>query len=372
MNGKRQRTHQRLALLGMMSLLAAACGGHEPREPAVTTVTIRTELAQAERIEVPQVVELFGTVEADKTATVSTRVMAMVTAVRVQSGDSVQKGQLLLDIDPRAAQGELSQAKGALAQARAGLALTERNYERFKALRSVDAASELELDMARMQHEQAQGAAEQAAGAVAAATSVAADSRVVAPFAGRVTRTMVEVGDLAAPGRPLLMLESEGARRLALAVPESVMVSAGLEIGDSLPVRIDSRSDLGMLQATVVEMSPGADPTSHSFQIKVALPVPETPSGASGRAWLEIGRRVAVVIPEAAILRQGGLSLVVVRTADGRAGSRVVTLGETLDVTLDKTLTGNRVEVLSGLSGSETVLLGLAVVPPPGTIVEAM
>ncbi len=219
------------------------------------------------------------------------------------------------------------------------------------------------MDSARTQYEQALGAVEQAAGAVAAAAAVAADSRVVAPFAGRVVRKMVEAGDLAAPGRPLLVLESEGARRLALTVPESVMARAGLTIGQPLPVRIDARPDLGSLEAIVVEMTSGADPASHSFEIKAALPVAGVPSGASGRARVAIDRRAVVAIPEAAVLRRGGLSLVVVADAEGRTGSRVVTLGEPVD--------GGRVEVLSGLAGGETVLLDLTSVPPAGARLEA-
>ena len=66
--------------------------------------------------------------------------------------------------------------------------------------------------MARMQYEQAKAAVEQAKGAVSSASSVAGDSRVVAPFSGRVGRKMVEVGDLAAPGRPLLVIERTGSR----------------------------------------------------------------------------------------------------------------------------------------------------------------
>lgn len=364
MNVGSQRTDRKLALLGALLLLAAACGGRESAAPVATAVTVAAELAQVERTEVPKSIELLGTVEAERTATVSARVLAMVTAVRVQPGDAVGKGQPLLDIDPQAAQGQLSQAKGALAQARAGLALAERNYERFKALAAADAASELELDMARMQYEQAAGAVEQSEGGVAAASSVAADSSVVAPFAGRVVRKMVEVGDLAAPGRPLLVLESEGRRRLTLAVPESVMALAGLTIGDSLAIRIDTRPDLGTVEATVVEMTPGADPASRSFEVKAALPLEGIPSGAVARARVEVDRRSIVAIPEAAVLRQGGLSLVVVRNAEGRAGSRVVTLGEALS--------GRRVEVLSGLAGGETVALGLSSVPPANAYLKGV
>lgn len=358
-----QRTSgRRFALPGTLLLLVTGCGGHEPAAPTATTTTVEAVLGLAERTEEPSVVELFGTVEAEKTATVSSRIMAMVTAVSVTTGDTVVKGQSLLTIDHQAAEGQLSQARGALAQARAALALAERNHERFKALAAVDAASELELDMARTRYEQALGAVEQAAGAVAAAGSVAADSRVVAPFSGRVSRKMVEVGDLAAPGRPLLQLESEAGQRLALTIPESVMTRAGLTIGQPLPIRIDTRPDLGILEATVVEMTPGADPASHSFRVKVALPAAGIPSGASARAWIETDRRTIVAVPETAVLQRGGLSLVVVRDAEGRVGSRVVTLGDSL--------ASGRVEVLSGLAGGETVLLGLASVPPTGARVQ--
>lgn len=356
----RQATARLVPILTVM-LVTSACGHEDPPPNAAdaTPISIHAQLARVERVEEPTTIELLGAVEAEKTAAVSVRVMAMVTSVRVQAGDAVAKGQLLLEIDPQAAQGQLAQARGALAQARAALTLAERNFERFEALAATDAASELEFDMARMQHDQARGAVEQAEGAVAAASSVAADSRVVAPFAGRVARTMVDVGDLAAPGRPLLMLESEGDRRLALAVPESVMAQADLGIGSSLAVSLDARPDLGEIEATVVEMSPGADPATHSFEIKASLPIAGIPSGASGRGRLAIDRRTVVALPEAAVLRQGGLALVVVLDAEGRAGSRVVTLGEQL--------TEGRIEVLSGLSGGETVALGLNSVPPAGT-----
>ena len=351
-------------LLGVVLLSIAGCGGHEPAGSPAETITIEAELVQAERSEVPRTAELFGAVEAERTASVSTRIMARVTAVRVQAGDAVRKGQALLDIDPQAAQGQLSQAAGALAQARAGLALSERNYERFKALAATDAASDLELDMARMQYEQARGAVEQAEGGVAAASSIAGDSLVVAPFGGRVARRMVEVGDLAAPGRPLLTIESDGSRRLRLSIPEGVMAQADLEIGDSLPVSVDSHPHLGTVEAVIVEISSGADPATHSFEVKAALPLDGIPSGAFGRARVETGRRTVVAIPPAAVLRRGGLSLVIARDADGRAASRVVTLGATL--------ADGRLEVLSGLAGDETVAVGLSAAPPAGALLEGI
>jgi len=140
----------------LFSLLAAAttlgaCGESHPEAPSVAPTQIRARLGQAELLEIPHQIEVQGTVEASQVAAISARVMAMVTAVHVNGGEEVRHGQLLLEIDPQASKGQLSQAQGALSQAQAALALAERNYERFKALAAERAASDLEVDMARMQ-----------------------------------------------------------------------------------------------------------------------------------------------------------------------------------------------------------------------------
>ena len=126
----------------------------------------------------PDRLTLYGTVTADRTAAVSSRVMANVVAVPARVGQSVAAGDVLVEIDPQTAKGQEAQARGALAQARAALSLAERNYERYKALAASGSASPLELDMARMQYEQAKGAVQQGEGAVEAASSVARESRV--------------------------------------------------------------------------------------------------------------------------------------------------------------------------------------------------
>jgi RND family efflux transporter MFP subunit len=342
------------------ALLAAACGGTHPPSLAAAPAAVRAPLATAERLSVPTEIELAGAVEAERSASVSSRVVALVTAVHARLGERVAAGQLLVSIDPTAAQGQLAQAQGAQAQAEAALSLAAKNHARFQELAKNGSASELELDMARMQHEQAQGAVEQAKGAVAAARSVAAESKVIAPFAGRVAARMVEAGDLAAPGRPLMTIESESGRRFAVDVPERL--AAALAAGATLPVTLDSRPELGRLAAAIVERAPGPDPMTHTVRVKLGLTDLDVAAGAAGRAWVATGERDAVVVPAAAIVRSGGLTLVVVRDAEGRAATRAVTLGRALE--------GERVEVLSGLGGGERVALGLQSAPPAGAPLE--
>lgn len=354
-----------LASLSLAALALAACGGSHSAAPAAEPPAVSARVAVAERIAADRRTELAGTVAAEKSTAVSSRVMAMVTAVHVQMGDEVRAGQPLLSIDPSAAEGQVAQASGALAQAEAALTLARRNHERFQALAATRSASELEVDLARMQFEQAQGAVEQARGAVAAARSVARESRVVAPFSGRVSARLVEVGDLAAPGRPLAMIESREGRRLVVAVPETVAQAAALKPGDPLAVTLDAQPALGEIAGRVAEVSPGPDPVTHAYTVKIDLPLAaETPvaAGAAGRAYLPVGRRDAVRVPREALIESGGLTLVVVRDEEGRAQSRVVTLGDTA--------ADGRVEILSGLAGGETLALGLAVAPTAGARLE--
>lgn len=356
-------THRIMVLAVLVALggVTMACGGREAAK-AMDSGSVQARLAKAEMVTAPTTVELYGTVEAGRSVAVSSRVMAAVTAVPVNAGDAVKAGQVLVEIDPQTAKGQEAQARGALAQAQAAQAMASRNFERFKALHEKGAASDLELDMVRMQHEQSLGAVQQAQGAVEAASSVARESRVVAPFAGRVVSRMVEVGDLAAPGRPLVMLESEKGRRLAVAVPESAVMAAGLRSGGEVNVTIDGFGQGRVLAGKVAEMSPGADPAAHTFLVKLDLGDVEVATGATGRARLTTGQRQAVEVPRQAVLTSGGLSLVVVRDAQGLARTRAVTLGAALG--------GEKAEVLSGLRGDEDVLVGLSMPPADGARVE--
>ena len=346
---------------GIAAAVLAGCGAsHDPSKKSSSPSPISAATAMVERASLPDRLTLYGTVSADRTAAVSSRVMANVVAVPARVGQSVAAGDVLVEIDPQTARGQEAQAKGALAQARAALSLAERNYERYKALAASGSASALELDMTRMQYEQAKGAVQQGEGAVEAASSVARESRVTAPFAGRVAARLVEAGDLAAPGRPLVTIESATGRRLVVQVPAGTVAASGLRTGQKLSVKIDGVA--AELTGSVVEMSPGADPASHTYTATLELAGTPVATGLTGRATLDSAPRATVLVPESAVLTSGGVTLVAVKDDAGKARTRAVTTGA---------VSGGRVEILSGLSGGETVLVGLAAPPADGAQVVA-
>ena len=350
-----------LALIPMVALtVTAACGHDQPEQAGTALVPLQVQLTEVERVSSHRPIEVRGMVQPTRQAMISSRAMGPVVALHVRPGDVVGKDQTLLEIQPQASEGQLSQAEGARAQASAALAMAERNFHRFEALHAERAASDLELDMARMQYEQARGAVEQAEGAVQTAASISDDSKVKAPFAARVVATMVEVGDLAAPGRPLIQVEAIGGQQIWLVVREGDV--SRVSTADAVNVEIDSRPDLGIISGTVDEVVPTADPATHTFTVKVGLGNAKIASGLSGRAVISGDVTDRLVVPASAVHRRGGLELVVVRAGDGTARTRAVTTGAGQGDGL--------IEVLSGLSEGDSVAINAPGPVADGTTLE--
>jgi RND family efflux transporter MFP subunit len=169
--------------------------------------------------------------------------------------------------------------------------------------------------------------------------SAAGYARIAAPFDGVVVARSVDPGDLAAPGQPLLVLESTGARDAVIAVPADV--AADLRVGSTVTVQgPDGRTTEGRVRV----IAGGADPVTRTVEARVAVPA-DWPTGISVTALVPAGTRAAVAIPATAVVRRGQLTGVKVLTAEGTT-LRWVRLGRTV---------GARVEVLSGLEPGERI-----------------
>ena len=344
-----------IVFLATLAIGLTACGHDEPKLADANLKPLSVEIAEVERITEAHLIEVRGVVHPSRQSAISSRVMGPVVKLNVHAGSTVAKNQVLLEIQPEASAGQVGQARGALAQAQAALAMAERNYRRFEALHADNAASELELDMAKMQYEQARGAVEQAEGAVGSASSVAHESTVRAPFAARVVETLVEVGDLAAPGRPLVKVESLEGQQMWLSIRENDL--GRVTVGDQIEMRLDAQPELGTIVGEILEIEPSADPATHTFIVKAGLGRADVPTGFSGRATISGDITDRIVVPSSAVHHRGGLELVIVRAADGSARTRAVTSGGILS--------DNRVEILSGLDAGE-----LIVVNAPGPVAD--
>jgi len=160
-----------------------------------------------------------------------------------------------------------------------------------------------------------------------------------------VTARTADPGTMAAPGMPLLQVDQAGALELDATVDESAI--ATVHKGMKVSVSIDGEGATAT-SGRVAEIVPAADPSTHSFLVKIELPVSsQARAGMYGTAGFSNGVRNAILIPRSAVVTRGSLNCVYVLDSQGIAQLRTVTLGANQ---------GGLVEVLSGISAGEKLI----------------
>ncbi len=369
------------------SLAMAACSG--TREASAPDTRTPVEVAvQVARLEpAVQPFEAGGVVRARTTATLVSRIFADVNQILVTPGDRVRAGQVLVRLDARDLQAQRAGAEASLAAAEqgvkaattnrdaalAGLALATATHKRVAELRAKNSATPNELDQAvsglreagaraagaEAVIRQAQAGAEAARAGLRGATVGASYADITAPFDGVVTEKRVEVGNMATPGAPLLVVEDTRAFRLEVRLDESRV--AALDWSKPVAVVIDSldgdRVGSAGWPATIAEVDRALDPGSHAFVVKLDLPQhAELRSGMYGRARFAGSIQQALLVRSSAVVHRGQLTSVFVVGSDNRARLRLVQVGPPVD---------GRVSVAAGLEPGESV-----VVEPPFSLVD--
>jgi RND family efflux transporter MFP subunit len=271
--------------------------------------------------------------EATRQATVATQVSGRIVDVRVEAGQRIKAGDLLMRIDAREATENVAAANAQLAQA-------EANYQRTKNLFRQKFVSQAALDQAEMALKSARA---QAAGAGAGASH----AHVTAPLSGIVALRHAELGELAAPGRPLVTIfEPKGLRAIAR-IPQFKL----REVQHARVARIEFPESRRWLDGTRIEILPTIDAQSHTATARVYLPEGDSQGlvpGMAARVHFIVGTAQKLTVPPAAILRRGEISAVYVVDA-GLPRLRQVRLGEAV--------ADGEIEVLSGLAVGEMISL---------------
>lgn len=292
----------------------------------------------------PQVQEAVGTVRPRTETRVEAQVAGRVLKVMSRPGEEVKEGQLLVVLDDKEYRARLEQARQGQSAARAALDLAQREYGRLSRLLKTGAAPKRDVDRAKEALQQAQAAQGRSLKQVEEAQISLSYTQVKAPEHGQVVKRFIEAGDLALPGRPLVVLQTGGALRLEALVREGLIQK--VRMGQEMAVEIPA---LGRgIQGKVEEIVPTADPATRTFLVKAILPDTEgLYSGMFGRLLIPVGREKVVLAPANAIRRVGQLEMVLIRQKDGWK-QVYVTTGRRQ---------GAMVEILSGLNGGETLAL---------------
>ncbi len=286
-----------------------------------------------------------GTVQADRQGTLASQVSGRITEVRVRSGDEVEAGQALVQIEVGDSADTVAASAAAASGAAARLVGARADFARAQRLQAQEYLSVAALQRAEAALRSAEAEAQATDAQAKAARTRAGWHSVLAPYAGRVTDLWVSAGDLATPGKPLLGLYNPTALRVIAQVPESMAARvqtnqpALLLVGESSPVTI-----------ATWRLISAVDPATHSVEVRAELP---TGSGLEPGQFVSLllplhGDSREIRIPLSAVLRRSELVGVYVIDAEGTAHLRQVRLGP---------VTGDAVIVLSGLRSGENIAL---------------
>ena len=343
-------------LLCASAAMIGGCHGSEPDGAASPAQTMRAKVVESREQQMPQTLKSTGTVHARETSVVSAQVMGRIQQVLVHEGDSVRAGQTMVVLDDATLHEQLEQAQAgvmaaqkAQAAAQSNAALAASTLERYRKLQAEKSVSPQEMDEVSRRAEAAaanldamRAQVDVARAQESGARSMMSYARLVAPFAGVVTARMVDPGTMAAPGVPLLQIDQAGALQLQTSVDESTI--AAIHSGLKLKVEVNGEATSG----TVAEIRPAADPSSHSFLVKIDLPVSiQTRAGMYGTVEIPNGLRSAILIPRTALVQRGSLMCAYVLNSQSIAELRSITVGAQQ---------GDWVEVLSGISTGEKLV----------------
>ena len=343
-----RRFARRLALPLLAGLLLAGCGGEPTEQPSANADTeMRADWITVDAGEVDDTALFPGTVVASDQSPIASRLMGYVREINVREGEAVEKDQPLLTIDQSDVDSQIRQAEAALAKARSGLANARSNYERFKRLYEENAVPKQQFEQMRTAYEVARGDVQAAQAAVEQARSQVSYAQIRAPFAGTIVQRMVDPGQLAIPGQPLLMLMGSGDREVRVEVDD--LAYARLDEGDTLEVSYrDAEGDPATFTAKVLRLVAAADPITRTHTVKLSVP-PElslTP-GSFVTVSVVLDRKAAILVPAGAIHDRGGMRGVFVLDDEDRARFRLVRVGQER---------GDQVVVLAGLRDGDRVI----------------
>ncbi|MBS3896570.1 efflux RND transporter periplasmic adaptor subunit [Silanimonas sp.] len=290
--------------------------------------------------------EAVGTARASESIAITSKLAERVERVRFESGQRVEAGQVLVELDVGGDVADLDAARTAYREA-------QRQYERQRQLAEQRLIPTSQLDAQRATRDAAQARVQQALARVA-------DRAIIAPFAGVLGLREVSPGQLLQPGTAITTLDALDTMQVDFAVPEVHL--ARLAEGLAVEARSDAWSGQ-VFRGRLISIDSRVDVATRSVAVRAAVENPEGRLLPGMLLTLKVfeQERLALVVPEIAVLQIGTQSYVYRVDAERRA--------ELVPVRLGSRELG-RVEVVEGLTAGDRIVIDGTVKLRPGLAIR--
>lgn len=338
-----------VVLLLVMAIAFHSCNDSAVSKEQSESQAVKVRVMELDQEQSKPVLSVSGKIEAVQSANLSTRMMGHVRKIHANVGDQVKKGQLIISINNVDLSAKLAQVNAGIAEAKVAFMNAEKDYDRYSSLFKDRSATQKELDDITAQYEMAKArleSAEQMKNEVLAQFSYA---NIRSPFDGVVTNKFINVGDLASPGMPLMQVETQSGFQVIARVPETEISDVPMDV----QVEVFIKSLDTLVTGKVIEVSTSARNTGGQYLVKITLDDTEAKvlSGMFATVLIPVDKPITgtvIFIPESAIIERGQLTGVFTVSQSNTALLRWLRLGRKM---------GENVEVLSGLSSGETLII---------------
>jgi HlyD family secretion protein len=268
-----------------------------------------------------------------------------VTAVYVEAGDQVKRGQILAKLDDSVLRPQVNRLSATLEEARADAALADAEYARARGVEGAGAFSAEEVERRRAASVTAAARVKVAAAQLAEAQAHLNRTYIRAPTDGTVLTRQAEVGQTATPGgEALFRLASNGEVEMRGQVAEQDL--AGLTVGQPATVRLTGITDA--FQGKVRLLGAVIDPQTRLGDIRIALqPAPALRPGAFARGEVTVGNAQRPVLPQTAVLSDAKGTFVYIVNSQNKVERRPVKAAGTIAA---------GIVISEGLKGNERVI----------------
>ncbi len=304
---------------------------------------------------------LSGTLLPERDATIRSQITGSVTQTYVDQGTMVRAGAVLVRLDATGVTDAYNAARAGVTSARDAADLAARDLARNQRLLAAGAIAERDIEQSRRAATASTAALEQAKAQLASAQRQVRNTVITSPFSGSVSERPVSVGDVVQAGTAIVTVVDPSSMRLEASVPAEQLAS--IRVG--VPVAFTVSGYPGrQFVGHITRINPTADPATRQVRIYASIPnAGGTLVGglfATGRLGSAV--RNGLTIPVAA-LDTRGTSPSVMRIKGGRV--------QKVDVITGLRDEGaERIEITTGLSAGDTLLLGAAQGITPGTAVR--
>jgi len=316
-----------LSALGVLiGLAAAGCDRTAQTAPDTRARGVPVRTVAVERRDLEDRVVMTGTLRPRAQVQVVAEVAARLLQVRKDEGARAARGEVLAVLDPTDHRLNADRARAALAVAEANRAHARVEKDRADSLLKTGGITDKDRLAAEVNLQVSEASLAQARAEASIAAQQLARTEIRAPFDGRIARRLADAGAMLAAGAPVFTFVDDSVLEFRANAPSTQY--GKVRVGAPVQVTVDSLPGLSV-SGRVARVAPLVDDRSRSFETVVEVPGGDRlVGGLFARASIETGRVPgALVVPPAALVRDGSDQAQVFVIVQGRAERRTVSLG---------------------------------------------